>query len=113
LQKTSGSNSKTSFPNKTTQRRVHVKIEVIGHLNQITRKREFEIVLNEPTIQGLIEGLCKAYGTDFDRAVRDPDSGEFLVLILVNGQDIDFLQKSETQLSDGDEVVMVPLVAGG
>ena len=110
MQKTSGSNFKTPLQN---ERRVHVKIEVIGHLNQITGKRKFEILLKEPTIQGLIESLRNTYGTNFDRAVRHPDSGEFLVLILVNGQDIDFLQKSDTLLSDKDEVVMVPLVAGG
>ncbi len=102
-----------SSSTETTQRSVHVKVEVLGHLNQITGKKEFEVDLDEPTIEGLIDRLSSIYGDNFGRAVRDPGSGGFLVLVLVNGQDIDFLQKSSTQLFNGDKVVMAPLVAGG
>jgi len=46
-------------------------------------------------------------------AILSPTSREFLVLILINGKDIDFLQKTKTLLSDGDNVTMIPMSAGG
>jgi molybdopterin converting factor small subunit len=35
------------------------------------------------------------------------------IRILVNGQDIGFLHGMETELRDGDEVIILPLVGGG
>lgn len=35
------------------------------------------------------------------------------LFILINGQDIEFLNGRYTKLSDGDNVAMIPLVAGG
>ncbi len=53
-----------------------------------------------------------------ERAVRDrlcDDTGELrrFVNIYVNEEDIRFLKGKETSLKDGDEVSIVPAIAGG
>jgi len=104
---------KMSIPARTVQKSVRVKVEAFGHLNQLTGKKEFEVELTTPTVEGLVESLSNTYGEDFKRAIVETSSGEFTVLILVNGKDIDFLQKSKTPLSNDDKISLVPLVAGG
>jgi len=51
---------------------------------------------------GLIERLCDEHG-----AVRR------FVNIFLNDEDIRFLQEKETPVKDGDEISIVPAIAGG
>jgi len=46
--------------------------------------------------------------------LRNADGGlHRFINIYVNGEDIRFLQSAETELKDGDEVSIVPAIAGG
>ena len=92
---------------------MRIKVEVLGYLRGLAGRKEFEVELTVPTIDGLIGNLSNTYGEDFGRAIVGPESEDFQVIILVNGKDIDFLEKSRTPLSDGDKVVITPVVAGG
>ena len=103
-----------SSSDQTSQQLIHVKVEVLGYLRTIIGKKEFEVELRGTnTIGELVETLSTIYGEELNRAIVGSSAGQFLVLILINGKDIDFLQKSRTSLSDGDNVTIVPLVAGG
>lgn len=62
----------------------------------------------------LIRALKHHYGEEFIEAVGRPFEDESpKVRILVNGRDIDFLNGPETELKDGDTVVLFPPIAGG
>jgi len=113
LPKTFGGNSKISFSIETAEGAARVKVEALGHLRELTGKKELEVELAIPTIEELIRSLSSRYGENFTRAVVDSDSGELQVLILVNGKDIDFLQKLRTPLRNGDRVAIIPHVGGG
>ena len=95
------------------QRSVLVKVELFGFLRQLTGSKELEVRLTVPTVAELTSVLCQTHGKNFSEAVMDPASGEFMVLVLVNGDDIDFLEKSRTLLANGDTVTLIPLSAGG
>lgn len=98
---------------RVAQERVKVKVEVFGSLRQFTGRKDLEVELSLPTIEGLIRALTSLYGKDFEQAVASTSGEGFLVNILVNGKDIDFIGKSNTFLREGDTVTMMPLVAGG
>jgi molybdopterin converting factor small subunit len=61
--------------------------------------------------------LSRDEGVDVPAASLGRDSEQDRPLpkirILVNGRDIGFLNGMETELRDGDEVLMLPLVGGG
>jgi len=93
---------------------IHVKVEVLGYLRAITGKKEVDVELKgKNTIDELVQTLSGHYGRAMTDAMVAPTSGEFMVLILVNGKDIDFLEKSKTLVSDGDVVTIIPMTAGG
>ncbi len=92
---------------------MRIKVELLGHLHEVTGAKELEVEFAPPTVAGLIERLSNTYGETFNRWIVSSDSEEYKVMILVNGIDIDFLRKSMTTLASGDEVIMIPLVTGG
>jgi molybdopterin synthase sulfur carrier subunit len=65
------------------------------------------------TLREVVESLA-SQNADFKTRLLD-DSGELrrFVNVYVNEEDVRFLQKLDTPLKDGDEVSIVPAIAGG
>ena len=65
------------------------------------------------TLREAIENLA-SQNPEFKTRLLD-DSGELrrFVNVYVNEEDVRFLQKLDTPLKDGDEVSIVPAIAGG
>ena len=83
--------------------------EAIGVFGRVTIEYPEEV-----TVKSLLEMLSKRFGEKFDVEVLDADGlPKKTVKIFVNGRDIDFLDGLSTVLKDGDEVALVPPVAGG
>ena len=90
-----------------------VKVVVPAVLASST-KGEKEIDVSGSTISEIIAFLAKKYGDSFERRVLDADGKPRSVLNLyVNGKNIRFLSGLDTQLKDGDEVMLLPAVSGG
>ncbi len=72
-----------------------------------------ELSLNAATVLGLIEDLETRYPGIRGR-LRD-DSGEMrrFINLYVNGEDVRFREGLQTGLKEGDELSIVPAVAGG
>lgn len=83
--------------------------EAIGEYGIIT------VELSEyATIKSLLETLSKRFGEKFILEVLEPDGSPKKTLkIFVNGRDIEFLDGLSTMLKEGDEVALIPPVAGG
>ena len=60
-----------------------------------------------------IDGMDAAYPGLKDRLCDEAGEIRRFVNIYVNGEDVRFLQGLATPVSDGDEVSIVPAVAGG
>jgi sulfur-carrier protein len=89
-----------------------VKVRIPTPLRNVTGG--VSIVDVEPSsVSGVIGELEVRYPAIKGR-LRD-DSGELrrFVNVYLNGEDIRFLQGLETSVSEGDEVSIVPAVAGG
>ncbi|PFG74480.1 ubiquitin-like small modifier protein 1 [Tepidiforma thermophila] len=75
---------------------------------------------NQPTVTAegatlalLVDNLESAYPGIKERMVDEAGQIRRFVNIYVNGDDVRFLDGLQTALKDGDEVSIVPAVAGG
>ncbi|MGA2108878.1 MAG: MoaD/ThiS family protein [Syntrophorhabdales bacterium] len=95
---------------------IKVKVRTIAGLKKILGRDEVELPVPQgATMATLIALMAEQWGEDLSAYLSDPDRASPLphVRILVNGQDIAFLDGISTPLMDGDEVLMLPLVGGG
>ncbi|MGK2966335.1 MAG: ubiquitin-like small modifier protein 1 [Tepidiformaceae bacterium] len=65
------------------------------------------------TLEGLIGSLETAYPGIRDRMMDETGALRRFVNVYVNGDDVRFIDGLGTPLKDGDEVSIVPAVAGG
>lgn len=83
--------------------------EAIGEYGKISF--EFQ---DKVTVMDLIKVLSNSFGQKFNLEVLDADGlPKKTVKIFVNGRDIEFLDGLSTILKDGDEVALIPPIAGG
>ena len=64
-------------------------------------------------IQAMLAALEKAFPGIHERLVDEKGEVRGFVNIYVGGEDIRFLQNQQTPLKAGDEVSIVPAIAGG
>ncbi len=88
---------------------VTVKIPV--PLQRLTGGKE-EVEGDPGTIIALINGLDQKYPGFAERISEDGKLRRF-VNIYVNEEDVRFMKNEETEVKDGDEVSIVPAIAGG
>ena len=95
---------------------IKVKVSTILSLKKIVGQREFEVPLPpESTVRDLISWMVKTWGDKLSLHLFSPGTDQILphIRLMVNGRSIEFLNGMETMLQDGDEFLMLPLVAGG
>ena len=66
-----------------------------------------------PTVAALVDDLEKRYPGMKDRICDEAGQVRRFVNIFVNGEDIRFLKHLDTPLKAGDELSIVPAIAGG
>ncbi len=93
-------------------------VRVLFHsvLSELTGARTLEHNIGESgTVQDLLETFSERYGEEFKDRVFDPKTGGLrrFIIVTVNGRDIRHLNRLETGLRNGDEVAILPVVAGG
>jgi sulfur-carrier protein len=89
-----------------------IKIRIPTPLRPLT-KGQGEVEAQASSIANLIETLNEAHPGLKDRLCDETGELRRFVNIYVNEEDIRFLKGKETSLSDGDEVSIVPAIAGG
>jgi len=111
---------------------ITVKVEYLFQIYEMIRKRYEEVVLDEPTLGGLVKKLVERYGPDLEYRFLDPATGDLRkqgeirqqhywvpyaahprvdsvrpVSVLINGKrDEYFAHGLDAELKDGDEVVL-------
>ncbi|KJS88367.1 MAG: hypothetical protein JM58_00935 [Peptococcaceae bacterium BICA1-8] len=88
-------------------------VEYIPIITDITKVKSEKIILNDPTIKGLLDQLCDKYGKEmfdlFWQKGRTCQRNKF-VLTIVNG---DLVHKTEHQLYEEDKILIMPALSGG
>jgi molybdopterin synthase sulfur carrier subunit len=72
-----------------------------------------EVHAEADTVGGLIDDLERQYPGLRDRLVEDGGQIRRFINVYVNQEDIRFLDGAKTALKPGDEVSIVPAIAGG
>ncbi len=88
-----------------------VKVRIPTPLQKLSNGKT-EVECSAGNINDLIEALEKGYPGMKERLT---DGGKIrrFINIYVNDEDIRFLNKEETALKDGDQISIVPAIAGG
>lgn len=89
-----------------------VKVRIPTPLQKLTNNQG-EVVVSAGNIKELIEDLERNYPGIKERLCDENGKLRRFINIYVNEEDIRFLQMDETPLNDGDEVSIVPAIAGG
>jgi len=89
-----------------------VEITIPGPLLQYTRNQK-EVQLNARTLLDAIKQLDRMFPGVKDRICDERDKVREYVNIFVNGEDFRHLKGEQTTLSDGDEIMILPSIAGG
>ena len=74
---------------------------------------ESKVELESSNVAELVEKLDSTYPGFKDRLVDENGDLRYFVNIYLNGEDVRFLQGLDTSTNSGDEVSIVPAVAGG
>jgi molybdopterin synthase sulfur carrier subunit len=89
-----------------------VLVRIPTPLRSLT-KGNAEIQDKGETIDSLVSDLDRQYPGLKDRLLDESGELRRFINIYVNQEDIRFLQAKKTGLKDGDEVSIVPAIAGG
>jgi len=98
------------------QELILVKVHTILEIKKILGERVTEISLPERcTVGRFLEEMEKTWGDQLARLLFEPNSYNLLphINLMVNGRSIRFLNNVKTLLQDGDEILILPPVAGG
>lgn len=89
-----------------------VTVRVPAPLQKLTQGQG-EVKANGATIRELIEDLERNFPGIKERLCDERGRVRRFINIYVNEEDVRFLQQDETPLKDGDEVSIIPAIAGG
>jgi len=89
-----------------------VQVRIPAPLRKLTHDEEV-VETSAETIGDAITDLESRYPGLQERLLDDDGQVRRFVNVYVNEEDIRFLQEKETPLKDGDEVSIIPAIAGG
>jgi MoaD family protein len=89
-----------------------IKIRIPTPLRKLTHDEEI-VHVTATTVGGAIAELQSRYPGIQERLTDEAGSVRRFVNVYVNEEDIRFLQNQQTTLRDGDEVSIIPAIAGG
>jgi sulfur-carrier protein len=81
-------------------------------LRKLTQNQEV-VDAEGATIRELIDNLDQTYPGLKERICDDQDHIRRFVNVFLNDEDVRFLKEAETPVNSGDEVSIVPAIAGG
>jgi molybdopterin converting factor small subunit len=81
-----------------------IKVHLVAWLGHELGVNEVEV--EAPTVSKLLKELSARFGQPFDSRAR-------VCKVIVNGTNVAFLKGGGTRLADGDDVTLLPPLAGG
>ena len=89
-----------------------VTVKIPTQLRSVTGGEAEATIDRAETVREVLDGLYERYDGLRARISEDGDLRRF-VNVYVGGEDIRFLDQLDTAVKDGDEVTILPAVAGG
>ena len=89
-----------------------VNVLIPTPLQQLTGNTDL-VQVSAGSIREMVDLLSSSYPGIRDRLCDDAGKLRRFMNVYVNGEDIRSLQREDTVLKDGDEISLVPAIAGG
>lgn len=89
-----------------------IQVRIPTPLRKLTNNEEL-VQVTAPTVAGAIAELQSRYPGIKERLVDEKGAIRRFVNVYVNEEDIRFLKNQETPLKEGDEISIIPAIAGG
>jgi len=89
-----------------------IKVRIPTPLQKLAKDKDV-VECDAKDIEGLIEELGKTFPGLKERICDENGKIRRFLNIYVNDEDIRFLKMDKTALKDGDEVSIIPAIAGG
>lgn len=87
---------------------------MFGGLRRRTGQARIDLQLKPgTTVSGMLRRLGEQYGEGFLDAVGGATGERSIAVVILNGRTLKLPQDLERQLVDGDEVHLIPPIAGG
>lgn len=93
---------------------MRIQVKFLATIRGITGEPSTELLCNPRDTAGtLMRKLVNKYGQKFEQVTLEGTNLKPEIKIIINGRDIDYLNGLDTQLKDGDVIVIIPPIAGG
>ena len=95
---------------------IKVKVKLLGVFQGLSGRSQLLVEFGKiPLMREVVQKLVEPFSPEFERVLIDPELGDPRpnALILVNGIEISVLEGLETEVNDGDEVILIPVSHGG
>jgi len=89
-----------------------VKVRIPTPLRKLTHDEEL-VQIDATTVSAAFTELQNRYPGIKERLIDETGNVRKFVNVYVNEEDIRFLQNQQTALKDGDEISIIPAIAGG
>jgi molybdopterin synthase sulfur carrier subunit len=90
-----------------------VKVRIPTPLRKLTAEKDIVEINGSNNVGDLIDTLEKTYPGIKERLVDEKGEVRRFINVFINDEDIRFLENKKSALKDGDEVSIVPAIAGG
>lgn len=90
-----------------------IKVRIPTPLRKLTKEQEVVELESAATIGDIIESLEKSFPGIKERLCDEKGEVRRFINVYLNDEDIRFLQNRGTGVKSGDEVSIVPAIAGG
>ena len=93
---------------------VKVVVKFLATIRMITEESSIELLCTPQDTAGIVmQKLIEKFGMKFKQAIMSGTKLKSGIKMIINGRDIDYLNGLDTQLNDGDVIVIIPPIAGG
>lgn len=89
-----------------------IQVRIPAPLRKLTNEQEV-VPAEGATIAEILANLDKSFPGLIERICDEQGNVRRFVNVFVNDEDIRFLQEKDTAVKDGDEISIVPAIAGG
>ena len=89
-----------------------VKVRIPSPLQKFTQDKS-EVEAGGETVRAVIDDLEKQYPGIGERIRDENGAVRRFINVYVNGEDVRFMSQDDTPVKEGDEVSIIPAIAGG
>lgn len=94
---------------------IRVEVRLLGVFRGLTGTDRLSLKVERPDVKSVIKVLAKSFPAEARKLLIDPDLDDPRpnALILLNGREISVLNGLWTEVTEGDEITLIPVVHGG